>query len=385
MSTLPEITSFIVSINEIIGKLHSFLTDSIILKMDFSIHAIGNELEGLTGFSTDELSGQSLSKICLDHHLREQIATELSRGYFVDLPTNFLTKRGEPVEVSISGFYLGLISEINGYIVLKIKLLENNSFLKRELVTKKSELDSFIYRAAHDLRGPLATIKGLVNLLKMREGNIDVDELTTLIDVHANKLDDKLFKLLYIADDSSKTESFNGYINFESLKSILEKTLHDNFDLDKAVFRFNPLPQNLHGVNERRVARLLNNILLYIIGLPIASITKGDGMFISVDFAVLCNKLNVTIRTEGFLASEKIRNAICEHTSLYTDILIYPFLFNYYVAQKEAMQLNALLRIDFASESEQVLYLSIPLSASLVPPAKNAKTERKKTILNKTH
>src|SRR5690606_36945265 len=134
----------------------------------------------------------------------------------------------EPVKVVVSGFYLGLISEINGYIILKVKLLEDNSFLKNELVTKKRELDSFIYRTAHDLRGPIATIEGLVNLLKMRQNEHEVDELTSLIELHADNLDDRLFRLLYIANSSDEDECI-GVVYFEQLENVLTKTLKNNF------------------------------------------------------------------------------------------------------------------------------------------------------------
>src|SRR5690606_25604869 len=110
-------------------------------------------------------------------------------------------------------------SDINGYIILKVKVLEDSTFLKKELITKKRELDSFIYRTAHDLRGPIATIKGLVNLLKMRNSEHEVDELTSLIEIHANKLDDRLFKLLYVADNTKDPEKCEGIVDFASLKT----------------------------------------------------------------------------------------------------------------------------------------------------------------------
>jgi signal transduction histidine kinase len=289
----------------------------------------------------------------------------MKKGYFVNIPTNLLTKSGEVLRVAVSGFYLGLISEINGFIILKVKLIEDNSVLKKELFTKKRELDSFIYRTAHDLRGPLATIKGLVNLLKIRENNDEVDELTALIEVHANKLDDRLFKLLYLANTNSVAEDCSGCINFVTLKTRLQRILNDNFQLDKAIFIFTSPRQDLCGVNENVFYQLISNIFLYIISLPIASIAQGNSITIHVEFTIQNDWLNAIIRSDGFLTSGKIREAIHQPTSLYNDLLSYPFLFNYYVAQKEVMQLHALFRIDFYGESEQVLQVSIPLTFTM--------------------
>ena len=185
---LPEISTVLFSMSEAIEQLNSILKDSIILRMDFSIEALGSEIEELIDFTTPELSGRPLQSICERHDLPVEIKERLEGGFFDNISANLLSKYGERVEVVISGFYLGLISDINGYVVLKIKVSENVTHLKRELVLKNTELDSFIYRTAHDLRGPLATIKGLVNLIKIRKDNCEVDELTAMIEMASNPI-----------------------------------------------------------------------------------------------------------------------------------------------------------------------------------------------------
>jgi signal transduction histidine kinase len=350
---------------EMIGKLNSILTDSFVLKMDFSIETLGKDLEGWMEYSSQELSGESLARICVQENLHELLKDRLKAGYFDHIAAILVTKSGQPLSVTISGFYLGLISEINGYIILKIKLIENSSILREELSSKKRELDSFIYRTAHDLRGPLATIKGLVNLLKLRETDCEVDELTSLIEVHANKLDDRLFRLLYLADVDDSPENFKGSLHFPALEMTLRKLLQDNCQLDKSIFRFNAPANDLPGVNEHHVSKLISNIILYIISLPVASVTKQNEIVVSIEFVAIYQWLHVRIKADGFLTSGKIQEAILQPTFLYNDLLTYPLLFNYYVAQKEAMQLNAVFRIEFDSEKEQLLELSIPLNYML--------------------
>lgn len=373
VSTLSQLASFIISMDEIIGKLNSFFTDSVILKMNYDIQALGTEVESLTGFTSDELCGQPLALLCADPNVRQLIEKEMSSGYFEEIATSFLDRQNQPVKVHISGFYLGLISDINGYIILKVKILEDNTFLKRELVTKKQELDSFIYRTAHDLRGPIATIKGLVNLMKIRKGDHEVDELTSLIEVHANKLDDRLFKLLYMADENSDAEECNGIVDFPLLKGTLAETLDNNFLIRNTTFDFFAPGESLYYVNERRLTRLLNNVLLYIIGLPLATIPTEGAFIIGIDFEVLTNKLKLRILTRGFLASDEIKTILEQPVSLYNDILNYPFLFNYYVAQREAKQLHGFLHIDFPKTGEQILSLTIPFDYSLAIKKKRSK------------
>lgn len=365
MSGLKELSGLIISMEEVVGKLNSFFTDSIILRMDHTIQTLGCEVESLTEYSSDELSGQPFSKICADHDSWMRMKTELRHGFFADVTTSFLTRENKSVSVSISGFYLGLISDINGYIILKIKLLEDNASLKKELVTKKRELDTFIYRAAHDLRGPLATIKGLVNLLKIRQGNHEVDELLGLIEIHANKLDDRLFKLLYVADDTHETEDCRGIVEFSEIKKTLQKTLTDTFQIDHAIFEFNCNTPNFAGVNEHKLTQLLNNVLLYIIGLPLATVGKEEKISIVINIEGLKNKLIIKIQALGFLTTEEIRDVISQPISLYSDILNYPFLFNYFIAQRNAKQLGSAVIPDSIQPDEQVLHLTIPVNFSL--------------------
>lgn len=365
LKELKELSSLIISIDEVVGKLNSFFTDSIILRMDYSIQALGCEVESLTEFSSAELQGQAFSKICTDHEVWMKIKSELRHGFFADVTTSFLTRENKSVCVSISGFYLGLISDINGYIILKIKLLEDNASLKRELVTKEQELDTFIYRAAHDLRGPLATIKGLVNLLKIRQGNHEVDELLELIEIHANKLDDRLFKLLYLADDNQEAELCKGIVEFSGIKKMLEKTLNDTFQIDHARFEFTCNTPNFIGINEHRLSQLLNNVVLYIIGLPLATVAKEEKISISIAIEALKAHLKITIQARGFLTTQEIREVISQPISLYNDILHYPFLFNYFIAQREAKQLGGMIIPDFTHIDEQILHLSIPINFAL--------------------
>src|SRR5690606_10243499 len=126
-----------------------------------------------------------------------------------------------------------------------------------------------------------ATIKGLVNLLKIREGNQEVDELLALIEVHANKLDDRLFKLLYLADNNNEAEHCKGVVDFESIEKMLRKTLNDTFQIDHAIFEFNTNTEIFTGINEHRLTQLLNNTLLYILGLPLATVAKGEKISIT--------------------------------------------------------------------------------------------------------
>lgn len=342
-------------------NLNAILADSIILDLNLGIAALGRDIEKLMGINSEEIRGEEFTKICPDANIRESIEACLRSGYFNGLDANLWTRRGEQVKVSLSGFYLGLISDINGYIILKIKLKEDNSVLKTELYTKKRELDTFIYRAAHDLRGPLATIKGLVNLLKIRKTDLEVDELTNLIEVHADKLDDRLFKLLYLANDNGHYEDGKGCIDFNVLKETIMKTLKDNCQLDRALLGFHAPAANLCQVNDRAIIRLVRHVILHVISLPVSTATQDNQIVIDVQARVVRGNLQIKINTQGFVTSDPIRQVIRQPSSLYNDLLSHPLLFNYYVAYKEASLLRGSLQVEFEEATHQLIDITIPV------------------------
>jgi signal transduction histidine kinase len=349
------------SMSGLMVKLNSILADSVVLDLNMHIAAIGRDVEALVGVKSEDLIGESFADICVETDVQERMEQRLRAGYFGELDATLWISGGDACKVSISGFYLGLISDINGYIVLKVKLKEDSSLLKRELFTRKRELDTFIYRTAHDLRGPLATIKGLVNLLKIRESNLEVDSLTEMIEKHAEKLDDRLFKLLYLANDNGRYEQGCGCIDFILMKETLIKTLEDNCQFHRNIFTFNGPDSELCEVNDRAIVRLVRHALLYIIGLPVATAREVNQLEITVDCEVQNRRLMVTFNARGFFTNDEIREAITQPTSVYNDLLLHPLLFNYYVASKEASLLSGDLKVEFLNGSHQIMGISVPL------------------------
>lgn len=347
-------------------KLNTILADAIILDLGLGIAALGRDVELLMGATSEEMRGEQFTAICGGGNIRAILEERLKSGYFHGFDVNLWTRRGESCSVSLSGFYLGLISDINGYIILKVKLKDDNSVFKAELFNKKRELDTFIYRAAHDLRGPLATIKGLVNLLKMRKSDIEVDELTNLIEVHAEKLDDRLFKLIYLANDNGHYEDGKGCLDFSVLKETLINTLKDNCQLDKAILGFEAPAGNLSQVNDRAITRLARHAILYIIGLPVSTATEDNQLVLDMQIGVVRSTLVISLTAQGFVTSEAVRQVIQQPSSLYNDLLSHPLLFNYYVAYKEATLLRGSLHVEYQDDTKQEIRMEIPIGPQLI-------------------
>lgn len=66
-----------------------------------------------------------------------------------------------------------------------------------ELQTRNHELDNYVYRVSHDLRAPLCSIQGLVNLAKMEADPGAIKEHLTLIEQSLGKADRFILSILH--------------------------------------------------------------------------------------------------------------------------------------------------------------------------------------------
>jgi PAS domain S-box-containing protein len=73
---------------------------------------------------------------------------------------------------------------------------------ENELIRTNFELDSFVYRSSHDMRAPLRSILGLVNLIRMEEDPEKHPHLLHLIEKSVNKLDTFILDLMNFSRNS---------------------------------------------------------------------------------------------------------------------------------------------------------------------------------------
>ena len=63
------------------------------------------------------------------------------------------------------------------------------SSLNRELKKANQDMDSLVYSTSHDLRAPLASVLGLLNVAKMEKDPSKISEYFEMIEGRINKLD----------------------------------------------------------------------------------------------------------------------------------------------------------------------------------------------------
>src|SRR5688572_31003502 len=143
MKNGTDITTGLISEETIRQKFSSLFVDSIVTDNFFNITIISSNILELLEFTQEGLRGKNINYLAAKGDIVGDIKRDLSNGFFEERPVTLITKSQRKLVFGISGFYLGLISEINGRIIFTIRSLDKAETLKQQLQAKKVELDNF--------------------------------------------------------------------------------------------------------------------------------------------------------------------------------------------------------------------------------------------------
>ena len=352
-----DILQGLISVTEIRNNLQSIFPDSIILTKSFKILTVSEQVRNILEYQAQELIDQQIEILSDNKAFTNLLEQELSNGFFDNLVVSLKGKK-KTLDCKISGFYLGLISDFNDIAVLKIKPISEAETLYKQLETSKNELDEFVYRTTHDLRGPLATMRGLINLMKLEQHTAPegFKYLIQLLDSHAQTLDERLFNLSYLAE-TAHPKAVDQKLNCDELESTLRSSLEENVAINGVDFKFVCPTRTFMVGNAQLTTSTLNQILLYLISLPTGSEAK---LTYSIEDVGL--EMRVVITAEGFLSNYQVRQAVSQGEPLYTNVITYANLINFFAAIKNADRLKATIRVDYIYEMSQQISISIPKS-----------------------
>ncbi|HWZ21635.1 MAG TPA: HAMP domain-containing sensor histidine kinase [Cytophagaceae bacterium] len=119
-------------------------------------------------------------------------------------------------------FYV--ILRVNQYMNKKLSTLNNKLSRKNRKLSKiNEELDSYIYKASHDMRAPITSMMGILSLVKMENDPEKVGYLIELQESCLIKLDNHIHQIIDLSKNI-KTESTPKKIDFNNmLKEIFEE------------------------------------------------------------------------------------------------------------------------------------------------------------------
>ncbi|MDB5120647.1 MAG: histidine kinase [Sphingobacteriales bacterium] len=137
---------------------------------------------------------------------------------------------------------------------------QNLKHVNQELLKTNADLDSFVYSASHDMRAPLTSILGLVNLIKTKVNQNEVLELLGLMEVCVHGLDTFIKDIIHFSRNS-RTGIEYGIIDFDEVISCSINQLRFMEEAQKINITYAVYGNDEFTSDKKRIAVIINNLL----------------------------------------------------------------------------------------------------------------------------
>jgi len=149
------------------------------------------------------------------------------------VPVNFKSRTGKRIVSLVNA--QTQINELGQLVINWIALdiserveFENNLEQKNvQLAKVNSQMEKFLYSTSHDLRAPLTSILGIVNLVRMESSDKSVVEYVNKIESRVIKLDQIIRDIINFSKTTYKN-IHSGFIDLESLVWKIVNSYHDD-------------------------------------------------------------------------------------------------------------------------------------------------------------
>lgn len=204
-------------------------------------------------------------------------------------PVNLLTS------LLITAFSIYQMITINREIDKKRLTIANELKDKnQELKKSNTELDHFVYSTSHDLKAPLSSISGLINIARHDVSQEVALEYFDLIDERVNKLNSFIRDII----DLSRNSRLDLIKEKVDISEIINNAIENNRYMDSAnsiVFEINILTQSIVKIDRARLEVVLNNLISNAIKYH----KKSGDRFINLTVLKGRSSLKVTIEDNG--------------------------------------------------------------------------------------
>lgn len=140
------------------------------------------------------------------------------------------------------------------------RLILNLNAANDDLTKANTELDSFVYKASHDLRSPLTSVLGLINLLKIEKDQSKFSEYVELQEKAVRKLDSYIYDILNISKNARMGVEMDN-INFEEIINNVFEQLGYADNTNKIQTRINISSTSPFYSDAKRLHVILSNIV----------------------------------------------------------------------------------------------------------------------------
>jgi PAS domain S-box-containing protein len=163
----------------------------VMLNSEGNVAQVNSGFEKMFGYSFEELKGRELNQTIVPDALESEgndLNTLISTQQVVRIETTRKRKDGGMLSVIIYGLPVHFEDKTIGIFGVYVDITEQKK-IEEELKVRNTELDNFVYKVSHDLRAPLSSVLGLVNLAKLPGNDDNVKDYLSVIGNKVNQLD----------------------------------------------------------------------------------------------------------------------------------------------------------------------------------------------------
>lgn len=161
------------------------------------------KFETLTGFNLQDLLGKVLPSQTLPSTLLSLLIeeshhnnSETAKNYQYEI--QLTRKTGDKLWCMVSSSVIRDENEAFSGLLITYADITDRKKTEDKLQIAQRDLNTFIYRSSHDLKGPLSSILGLINILEKEEENTTHSPCVKMIKQSAEKLDRMLNEMLNV-------------------------------------------------------------------------------------------------------------------------------------------------------------------------------------------
>ena len=216
----------------------------IIFDQSYVIRQVNKKALELLKYEEEELLGEYINFLFNEEQQAFDVKNTLeAENEFYNQESNFSISSGEVLPVAVSVFKIATTpNATNKRYLLLAKDLKQFYIFSDALKQKNKELETFVYKVSHDLKGPVATMQGLLQLVY----NSNEQDKVTYLDLmqqSLQKLDKSIVSLLNFTL-SNKTDLKSLNIELREQVGNVISTLGDTAD-KYGVQIYNEVPDDM--------------------------------------------------------------------------------------------------------------------------------------------
>jgi PAS domain S-box-containing protein len=189
------------------------------------VNLVNHGFHHMFGYEWHELRGKNLNDYIVPDQLRNEgidLNNLITSNKVVKIDTKRRHRDGRIVNVMLYGVPIMQENQTIGIYGVYIDITERMK-VEEELKIRNAELDNFVYKVSHDLRAPLSSILGLVNLARLPGNTDDPLEYIEIIGGKVEHLDHFIGDVL----SHSKNLKMEVTISKVDFTNVIDRTFSD--------------------------------------------------------------------------------------------------------------------------------------------------------------